>query len=52
MKVLAEKQDKTTEAQNELNYIMTLTAAQREALRLEMPLSLRKKIRDSKDGSN
>ncbi len=41
---LRAEQIKTTDAQNELNYIMTLTPEQREKLKLRMPDSLRKKL--------
>ena len=39
------EQRKTTEAQQELNYITTLSQEKREKLNLQMPDSLRKKLR-------
>ncbi len=45
MDQLSARQQETTEAQRELNYIMTLTPEQRARLNLEMPDSLRKRMR-------
>ena len=46
---LASRQDRTTEAQNEMNYIATLTQQQKEALKIGMPESLKRKLRRTED---
>lgn len=39
--------DRATEAQEEMNYILTLSPSDRERLNLSMPRSLREKVRQS-----
>ena len=46
--VLAKAIEKGADSQAEMNFILTLSAEERARLRLEMPESLRRKIRDSR----
>lgn len=45
MKLVAEALSQNAEAQSEMNYILTLKPEAREQLRLDMPDSLRKRVR-------
>lgn len=46
--VLAKAIEKGADSQAEMNFILTLTTEERSKLRLEMPESLRRKIRDAR----
>jgi len=46
LKMISATQQGTKDSTNEISYVLSLDQKQREALRLQMPFSLREKIRD------